>query len=264
MNITPVSSPIIERVKKLLSLANSDNANERDVAIAKANALIAEHNIDAVLLQTVDAAKPETFEETVVQTGVRRSVECKFIGWLLHKHFRVEIVIWTRWVTGRRQVDIHFFGRKSDAEFAQWLYGYLREEFSRRWIYFKNSTGAPATERTTFLYGMYEGLNARLQEEAQAVEDKRTAEIAAAQANAQAIGSTVDGIAGQAQTAEQLKGRYALALQDEKESRLAAHRRLHPDLKSGRASRLNLRGTAARDAGRSAGRSISTNRPLAA
>jgi hypothetical protein len=257
--MTTATSPILERVKKLLALSQSDNVNERDMAIAKANALIAEHQIDLVLLESTDTSKPEVFDEQVVEMGRRMPVESKFIAWLLKAHFRCDVLFGSKWMGSGRVRTFDIIGRKSDAEFGRWLVGYLREEFNRRWDYYRKSHDVPAGERNTFLYGLYSGLNQKLAEEREAAETRRITEIASVTAP-----TTLDGIAGQAPTADQLKGKYALAVQDEKEQRRAEVARRYPRLRTS-STRLNLRtGSMAMHHGVAAGRTISTSRPLAA
>ena len=48
-----VSSPVFERVKKLLALSQSENPHERDIALARANTLIAEHN-SYIIVETLE------------------------------------------------------------------------------------------------------------------------------------------------------------------------------------------------------------------
>jgi hypothetical protein len=251
------TSPILERVKKLLALSQSDNANERDLAIAKANALIAEHQIDLVLLESTGTSKPEAFEEQSVHVGRRMPVECKFIAWLMKSHFRCDVLFGRKGYGSQLVRTFDIIGRKSDAEFGRWLVGYLQEEFKRRWDYYRKAHNVPANERNTFLYGLYTGLNQKLREEREVAEVRRISEIAA-------VPTTLDGIAGQVRSAEQLKGKYALAVQDEYAQRKAEVARRYPRLRTC-STRLNLRtGSMAMHHGTAVGRTISTNRPLAA
>lgn len=252
--MTTASSPIVERVKKLLALAQSDVPAERDAAIAKANALIAEHNIDMVLLQS--SAQAETFGEVEFATGVKRPpVELKFIYGILKAHFRCE-AYYSRRPEG---LTLRIIGRKSDAEFGLWLAGFLRDEFARRWAYYRRSTGAETRVRNTFMYGMWQGLHQKLTDERRASEERRISEIAATQS---------DGVAGQEahlKAAGALQDKYALAVQDE--SRVLAaelRRRVGPTFRRGRARRTTFRSHDALSAGMSSGRTISCNRPLAA
>jgi hypothetical protein len=245
------SSQILERVKKLLALANSDVPAERDLALAKANSLIAEHKIDMVLLNAVDTSKPEDFVEEVAEQGRRLPVEAKFIAWLLRKHFRCTVVF------GREYPNRTFkvIGRKSDAEFGRWMVGYLLREFRARWAYFKKSTGTPQREYNTFLYGMYQGLDARLKEEAKALEDRKFSEAAAV--------TTCDIGAAPAPTADQLRNRYSVVVRSEADLLQAELNRRYSRLRSTtfRVSANTSSGT--HSAGLGQGRSISTNRPLA-
>lgn len=267
MNTATVASPVLERVKKLLALSQSDNQNERNNALAKANALIAEHNIDVALIESTDTAAPEPFEQEELVFGKRKPVEARFISWLLEKHFRVKVVYSNKYdpVKGWNKT-ILFLGRKSDAELARWLAGFLREEFARRWTYHRNSTKAPLQEKNTFYYGCYQGLNDRLTEETRKVEEIKFAQVASARAEAAAINSC-DGEQNlsAAPTADALRNKYAVALRTESESLKNELRRRFPRLGHARSSSLNIRhGSSSLDAGRAHGRTISTSRPLSA
>jgi len=268
------TSPVIERVKKLLALSNSDNANERDAALAKANALIAEHNIDLVLVQGNAEAKEAFTEETALEF-TRQPVETKFIAWLLQAHFNVKILyghgykpggptaVDGVWRSGRSVRTFCIIGRKSEAAFATWLVGYLGEEFKRRWAYYKNAHSVPAGERNTFLYGVYQGLSAKLKEEQELVESARISEIASQQ---QQSVLPADGTAGQVtqlQAEGKLQAKYSLAVQGEKESLESELNRRYPRLGRARSSNLNIRhGSGSLAAGQATGRTISLNRPL--
>lgn len=274
--VQTASSAVIERVKKLLALSTSDNPNERDQALAKANALIAEHQIDMVLLEG-DDSKPEAFDEVEIVHGLRLPVETKFIGWLIGEHFRVQTINSNKCIREAVYIDgchvsnsvwgkvRRYVGRKSDVEFARWLHDYLLEEFRRRWAYYKNAHNAPAGDRNTFIYGMYQGLDAKLTEEREKAEETHIEKIAAF------IPSSVpvsDGVAQQTellQRAGHLTEKYQLAVQSEKESLATELARRYPRLSSGRSSRLTIRhGSSSLEAGRATGRNISLNRPLRA
>lgn len=272
--VSTAGSAVIERVKKLLALSTSDNPNERDQALAKANALIAEHQIDLVLLEG-DDSKPEAFDEVECVHGARLPVEVKFIGWLLAEHFRVKVVNSNKRVREARWVGEKYFssewgkvrkyiGRKSDAEFARWLHGYLLEEFRRRWVYFKNAHGAPAGERNTFIYGMYKGLDSRLKEERKQTETTYIQRIAEQQARDAVTydGGSVQEV-GVLQAAGKLQEKFQLAVASEEKSLDSELSRRYPRLTSGRASRLTIRhGSSSLEAGTASGRNISLSRPL--
>lgn len=247
-----MNSSIVERIKKLLSLANSDNANERDLALAKAHALATEHQIDLALVSVAESA-PEPFIKEQGGIQFRRApVQLKFVNWILEKHFRVEIVLsWTRF-NGVKTSTVVFVGRKSDVELARWMHSYLLEEFSRRWKSYKAQTGHGEGLRNTYYLGLYNGLNSKLQEAREAAEA----------AKLDAPNAPLPGI-DQAPSPDSRR-RYEVALVDESKKLQSALSNFFPKLRTLRSSSIvNKNGGVSSD-GFAAGRSINLNRPLAA
>ena len=247
-----MTSQLIERIKKLLSLAQSDNANERDAALAKAQALATEHQIDMALIDrtTCGVIQEEKFEKDLCEIGRRRTAKIRFISWLLQSHFNVSVV-WSG-------STIVFVGRTSDVQFAKWLFSYFQEEFARRWNEYKlgelteQGISDARPYLNTFLYGCYQGLDSKLDEEREAAKAQHLETRAVAQdaAHVSAI-------------REDLGNRYALVVREEKDKRDEALKDFFPRLSSGRGYHgVRIRNHGTFSAGERAGRSISTNRPL--
>jgi len=244
-----VNSPTIEKIKKLLSLAQSDNPNERDLAMSKAAALAAEANIDlaSIDLSGVGVVKDEPMvKDDLDRFAKRRRVEERFIYYILRDYFNVDVVWGWRgqWT---------FIGRKADVEFAKWLCAFLLEEFDRRWKAYRgnelrevlNTTGFDAQRyRNTYVYGLYQGLAEKLKT---ATDEAKSARVAAMPAE-QAVG---------------FADRYALVLQDETKRREQAKREFFPRLGTARSSSgVRVRSSSVINSGRASGRTISCSRPL--
>ena len=264
-----VSTAIIDRVKKLLALLQSANAHESASALAKANAIIVEHQIDMVLLNSSDPAMPEAYDEQMIGCTRRKRIEIKAIASLLEEHFRCRVVYTYARRRGILFPSMTVIGRRTDAEFGRWLVSYLREEFMRHWTAFKQTASATTREKNAFIFGMYKGLDERLSEERAHLVERHIAKIAAASLPRVVSGASsnsacvVPAILLSADATNGLATRYAIAVQTEAESLDQEMRRLHPDLHSGRAYRVNLfQKDCAMAAGKASGRTISCNRPI--
>lgn len=243
-----MNSIVVEKIKKLLSLGQSDNPNERDLALAKAQALATEHEIDMALLDLSDVGrvKEEEMNESEVLVGKRFDVQRRFVGQVVKTFCKVE---WVRgWrvnpETGRTEVTMCFLGRKSDTELAKWLYSYLMDEYTRRWNAEARLKGLPGSHRNTFFLGLRDGQLARIAEEGKSTEQTV---IAAREASAPTVN-----------VAQKLQ----LARVDEETARKAFTAQKYPSLRSARARGITLRSNDTYSSGTAHGRTMSMNRPL--
>ncbi len=171
------NNTILDKVKKLLSLAKSDNGHEADLALSKATSLAAEHGIDLAIasLDCVNCA-PEKFkgEQTVIEIGKRQPTIGKYVYWLLQDHFSVKLIFSGNRSWGKK---MSILGHKPDVEMANYLYSYLLEEFDRRWIYYCKSNGLSVKEKQTYLFNMYRGLDTKLKDSKTTAINSRMTEV---------------------------------------------------------------------------------------
>lgn len=243
-----MTSRILEKIKKLLALGQSDIPAERDAALAKAYAIAAENKIDLALLDMslVGVVAEEKFEKGEYRMG-RYTAKQRFIGYIVSNFFNVSLV--------KSWKDIVFIGRASDVTFAKWLWGYLDEEFDRRWDYYRRSElsglDGPCTAayRNTFFLGLYRGLDAKLRTERDELQNRKFAEVAVA--------------APVARDVSEVQNTYFLAVQDESKKIEAAKAEFFPSLRQGRAHRaVVVRSHSVLSAGRAIGGSIRISRTL--
>src|ERR1700761_1021538 len=123
-----MSSTIIEKIKKLLALATSDNANEAAAAAAAAQRLMTEHQISQSALggEAEESARRES--DPLFSSGER------IPGWLNVLSAGIcrqnSVFSWsTRDDTGAKCVKM--IGRPSDVANARFLFAYLRSEIER-------------------------------------------------------------------------------------------------------------------------------------
>lgn len=260
-----MNSSCIEKIKKLLSLAQSDNANERDNALAKAQKLAVENNVDMALLDLSDVGvvKEEELVEDRVELGRQLSAHKRFVTQIVTKAAGVEVV----YFTGRHNKAVSFLGTKSSVEFAKWLYSFLLDEYVRRWNYTRKAQNLPATHRNTFYLGVRDGQLQKIREA------KIEAEQSTISRHAQndLLREGIEGGAGPevpspaalvANKTTELTQRYTLVVQGQEARRKDFLKTRHPKLGTLRSNRVSVRSHDTYASGTSHGRSIGLNRPL--
>jgi len=230
---------ILNKLKKLLTLHKNATGAESDNALEKATALAAKHNIDIALAVISEPIKEEFIEGEVIE-GRRQCVAQRFISRILGNHFNVKLIYTGSRFSGRK---ILFLGRKSEASFAIYVQGFLKEHMMNSWKYYQKSHGAPTTHRATFLESFARGLEAKLEEAKTKQEDE-----------------SFNGLAVDIQ--ESSRNKYEIILQTEKDEREKFVSRKYPKLYKNSAARLPLYGGTASQVGFNSGYTTNIARPL--
>lgn len=127
------SEALMTKVKKLLTLASSDNPHEAELATLKANQLILKHN-----LQFVDTST--SFEDVLyterVYSAVRNSAKMQAVYEIL-KQFMVYPVF----NYGKDQVYLEVSGSKLNVEIAEYVSTFLERELENLWLHNKQLHG---------------------------------------------------------------------------------------------------------------------------
>lgn len=143
---------IINKVKKLLSLASSDNPHERQLATIKANNLLLKHN----LLRFTENSEASLEEEEVcllrVLESKKSSAKLKSIYEILES-FYVQPVI----NHGKGHVYLEVIGTRVNVEMAHYLAGFLDHEFERLWN--ENKKSNPELKGTKAKNSFFRGIS---------------------------------------------------------------------------------------------------------
>lgn len=162
-----VASKTIERIAKLLALAESPNLNEAQAAMTAARRLMLKHNIAQA---TASTAGRYAFRHIGRPTG-RRSAAERVLGLILTEHFFVEVIwvpVW-RPLEGKRGNVLEACGTLENLEIAAYVYDFLVHTAERLWREHKRAQGIRKdTERQSFLYGVMRGFRTKLEAEARA------------------------------------------------------------------------------------------------
>jgi len=156
-----MENKILEKIKKLLSLATSPNENEAKLASEKAQALLLKHNLS---LSELDYEESRYSKETLVEG--RAKVEDKFIHAILAKFFFVTLV------RSRKIGGVYILGEKTNVEIARYTKAYLEQTFKALFKAYKKETGCPSGHRQSYYFGLHKGLTEKLEAQKKAFEEQ--------------------------------------------------------------------------------------------
>lgn len=175
-----MKNDILDKIKKLLALANSSNEHEAKVASARAQELLVKYNLT---MQDVDNVSHKYTEE-MVETGRKRAAtEWKYIQSLLREFFFIEIVHTKKPIyTGDIAQDMFgpqgykfcyvMFGQPHNIEVAKYVRDFLTHAFKNSFKAYRKEHNAPAGSRQSYYYGLYQGLHEQLTQARQGVEQE--------------------------------------------------------------------------------------------
>lgn len=160
----PEHSPVLERIAKLLALAESPNEHEAQAAMSAAQRLMLKHNIEAAVS---GAQVVHCYRHLGKPTG-RVSEHERRLAMLLDEHFFVQVIwvpVW-RVAEGKRGSVLEACGSRDNVELAAYVYDFLmytaealyRDDRKRR----RDRTHAA---RRKFLAGVISGFHERLTRE---------------------------------------------------------------------------------------------------
>ena len=233
---------IINRIQKLLNLSKDGRggtAAEVESAMAMAQKLATQHNLDLATLDKGEAVPEEKYEKGTVELGQRFTVTQRFVNNILQGHFNVKVILSGSRYGGRR---IHLIGKTSDIKVGEYVLNYLNSEFMRLWRATAKTHDLPAKDRNSYIYGLYQGLDGKLTREKRETESNHFANLG--------------------ERADAAKQNYSLVLVTDKEKLNAAVQQHFPKLGHAPASTARVRNYDAVAMGTRDGGKISVNRPL--
>jgi hypothetical protein len=156
---------LLERVHKLLALAQSDNRHEAEAAAAAAQRLMLKHNLD---LHEQSEPSRYSFRQLGRVTG-RVSEWERRLGNVLRDHFFVEII----WVPAylpekaKRGSVMEAIGTPENLELAAYVYDFLRQTAERLWLAHQRESGISNNrDRQPYYAGVMSGFAQKLAQEA--------------------------------------------------------------------------------------------------
>ena len=158
---------VLERVHKLLALAESDNRHEAEAAAAAAQRLMLRHNL---ALPSAHAVARHSFRHLGRITGRVTEWERR-LGNILREHFFVDVI----WVPAYQVTDqkrgsvMEAIGTRENLDLAAYVYEFLARTSERLWSAHKTTRGIRGnTDRRTYLAGVMSGFAEKLATQARA------------------------------------------------------------------------------------------------
>lgn len=148
------SERIINKIKNLLKLAQSDNVHEAELATVKANKLLLQYNISHLKEQE----EATIFSDSVLSQS-RKDSKLACIYKIL-THFMVSPI----YSYGKGQVCLDVAGTKTNVELAKYVASFLDSELDRLWLVTKaehNLKGLRA--KNSFFHGVGQGYEEKMQ-----------------------------------------------------------------------------------------------------
>lgn len=155
---------VLDRVAKLLALAESANVHEAQSAMNAAQRLMLKYNIDAV---GQSGARGYVFRHLGTPTG-RVGESQRILAVILGDHFFVQpiwIPVW-RPLEGKRGSVLEICGTPENVAMAEYVHAFLLRTSEQLWRDHKRKLGLRRdAERRTFLAGVMAGFRDRLRSE---------------------------------------------------------------------------------------------------
>ncbi len=158
---------ILERVAKLLALAESPSKHESEAAMNAAQRLMLKYNLER-------CTKPgrNLYRHRAVGVPTGRVTESeRWLAAILTGHFFVE-GIWVsvyRPLLGKRGSVLELSGTEENLEMAEYVHTFLSHAAERLWQAHKRERGIRANkDRRTYLAGVMSGFHAKLEEQKKA------------------------------------------------------------------------------------------------
>ena len=160
--LTPEQQAVLERVKKLLSLAQSANEHEALLAMQKAQALNEKYNLNEVPEFEID-----DYDYLIIRTKKKRlEAFRKFICSILTSHYFVE-VLYSEEYDAKDDTEyriIELMGTRQNIEMAEYVYHFLVNKLDQLWVLYRKTTTAKLgrSSKGAYFLGLVSGFRKKL------------------------------------------------------------------------------------------------------
>jgi len=152
---------VLNKVKKLLALSESDNGNEAQSALLKARELMREYGIkthsgndEKIYRVPLETYKSYTTEKQIL-TGIVKMISNVWI--LLSNSPKADYSIFGR--TPEKVIYAH--GTKTECEIAEYLYTYLKKELAKEYKTLKEKENLVGSAKPSFYNSVFRAMKAR-------------------------------------------------------------------------------------------------------
>ena len=152
---------ILNKIQKLLALAQSQNPHEAELAMAKAQELLLKHNLSLLEIET----KRKYIAKQIGKIGRKNPVK-SLIGSIINRFFFVE-ALWTFGYDqhkNKRGRILEIYGTPQNIEMAEYVHDYLHHISEKLWYNYKQQKKISGDKhRRTYIYGLLNGFYQKLE-----------------------------------------------------------------------------------------------------
>jgi hypothetical protein len=146
---------IIEKIRKLLALAQNSNEHESAAALAKVNSLLISYNLT---MKDIERTSKQAPKFHVHKFKIDKDIVHEYLAQIIMQHFFVQIID----TTGRSGTFYSFVGEYSNVDIAQYVYNFLHSKFHNFWLAFIAKNNCSDSAYTSYINGLYDGLDQKL------------------------------------------------------------------------------------------------------
>lgn len=161
--VTSETSRVLERVRRLLALATSENQNEAEAAMGAARKLMLKHNLS----EADQRSAPYSFRHLGAPTGRRKAWQ-RALANILSEFFFVDIIIVPafRPLEGKPGSVLEACGTEGNLEVASYVHDFLESAAESAWRDHKRTHKLPGNrDRESYLLGVMTGFRDKLARE---------------------------------------------------------------------------------------------------
>lgn len=147
-----VNAKIIDKIEKLLALAQSSNEHEARLAADKANELLTMYNLT---LDQIRDADDNAYERDTLTENKIMQTQDKFICPLIQEYFFVNLV---KHRARFGSTKVYILGSPTNIRIARFVYDFLSRKFPELWDAYKFETGAKVGAKQSYYMGLHKGL----------------------------------------------------------------------------------------------------------
>lgn len=158
-----VEQHLLERVAKLLALAESSNEHEAQAAMSAAQRLMLKYNIDLA----VSGLQPAYGFRHVGEPSGRVNEAQRILAGILGDHFFVQAIwvpVWQPQV-GKRGSVLEICGSEANLELADYVHAFLNVTAERLFREYRRTASGKGAKRLRFVAGVMSGFRERLDRE---------------------------------------------------------------------------------------------------
>jgi len=151
---------LMVRIKKLMSLAQSQNRHEAEAAMAKAHELVGKYNMDLIRLE----ADRNFVSVFLGKPMLRHFREAHRLSYLLGKFYYVYGIWVSTYVMDKGKMGrvLEISGTEKNVQIAGYVYDFVNRFIEFQWREYNRNKGLNRYRRTDFALGVLEGFERKL------------------------------------------------------------------------------------------------------